>query len=55
MGRHPNAYHNFVLDGMQKAALEAGDSQKIFLQLFDKYVKQPIINTPQLLRKAGWQ
>ncbi len=55
LGRHPNSYHNFVLQGMQRAALEAGSNQKKFLELFELYVKQPIRNNPALLRAAGWQ
>ncbi|CAN5758178.1 hypothetical protein BH11BAC7_BH11BAC7_33060 [soil metagenome] len=55
LGRHPNAYHQFVLDGMQRAAAEAGGSQSAFIKRFDIYVKQPIRANPGLLRKAGWQ
>ncbi|MDE3184495.1 MAG: AHH domain-containing protein, partial [Bacteroidota bacterium] len=54
LGRHPNAYHNFVLEGMQRASMEAGENQNQFLQLFDKYVKQPVFQNPNLLRKSGW-
>jgi RHS repeat-associated protein len=53
LGRHPNAYHNFVLDGMQKARAGAGGSQAEFLNLFNQYVKQPVIQNPGLLRKSG--
>ncbi len=54
LGRHPNAYHNFVLNGMQNAKSRAGGSQAEFLNLFNKYVKQPVIQNPGLLRKSGW-
>jgi RHS repeat-associated protein len=54
LGRHPNAYHNFVLQGMQRASLEAGNDQTKFLQLFDKYVRRVVIDNPLLLRKSGW-
>lgn len=54
LGRHPNKYHEFVLDGMQQAASEAGKDVNKFLKLFDQYVKQPVIENPELLRKAGW-
>ena len=54
LGRHPNLYHDFVLDGMRKAAAEAGPSSARFLQLFDQYVKQPVMTNPNLLRKSGW-
>jgi RHS repeat-associated protein len=54
LGRHPNAYHNFVIDGMQKARAGAGGSQAEFLNLFNQYVKQPVIQNPGLLRKSSW-
>jgi len=54
LGRHPNEYHNFVLEGMQKAKAGSGGSQAQFLNLFDQYVKQPVIQNPGLLRKSGW-
>lgn len=54
-GRHPNNYHDFVLDGMNRASNEAGSDTSKFLELFDKYVKEPVRNNPDLLRKAGWE
>lgn len=54
LGRHPNKYHNFVLEGMRNAKAGAGGSQAEFLYLFDQYVKQPVIQNPGLLRKSGW-
>jgi hypothetical protein len=54
LGKRPNAYHNFVLAGMQKARAGAGGSQAEFLNLFNQYVKQPVIQNPGLLRKSGW-
>lgn len=44
LGRHPKAYHEFVLKGMNQAALEAGSSAEMFLMKFDQYVKQPVKN-----------
>ena len=54
LGRHPNKYHNFVLNGMREAKAGAAGSQEEFLRLFDIYVKQPVIQNPALLRKSGW-
>jgi hypothetical protein len=54
LGRHPNAYHQFVYDGMMKASAGAKGRQDLFLKLFDQYVKQPILKNPNLLRKSGW-
>ena len=55
LGRHPNEYHEFVLDGMKRAAREAGASSQKFLALFEKYVKEPVRLNPELLRKSGWK
>jgi len=55
LGRHPNKYHEFVERGMERAAREAGNDRGKFLKLFEKYVKKPIRENPDLLRKAGWQ
>ena len=54
LGRHPNAYHNFVLSGMKKAAAEAGGSRAKLLELFEQYVIKPVQQNPELLRKSGW-
>ena len=54
LGRHPNAYHQFVLRGMRSAAASAGGNQATFLQLFNQNVIQPVLQNPNLLRKAGW-
>jgi RHS repeat-associated protein len=55
IGRHPNEYHEFVLDGMQRAATEAGKDTNRFIELFEQYVIQPVKDNPELLRKSGWQ
>jgi len=36
-------------------AQEANGNKAKFLELFEKYVKQPVRNNPQLLRKAGYK
>lgn len=54
LGRHPNAYHEFVLDGMELASREAGGDTAKFLELFDQYVRQPVLDNPELLRSSGW-
>ena len=54
-GRHPDKYHEFVLNQMKKADLESGGSKEKFLELFNEYVKDPIRNNPDLLRKSGWE
>ncbi|GMO41874.1 MAG: hypothetical protein Ta2F_17900 [Termitinemataceae bacterium] len=54
-GRHPDKYHQFVLDGMKRAEKESGGDADKFKQLYEKYVKDPILNNPELLRKSGWE
>ena len=54
-GRHPNEYHDFVLSGMKMARKEAGGDKEKFLKLFEKYIKTPVINNPNLLNKTGWE
>lgn len=54
LGRHPNDYHEFVLFNMTKAAKESKGDSKVFLELFEEYVKKPILDNPDLLNKSGW-
>jgi hypothetical protein len=53
--RHPDDYHELVTINMQRAAREAGADVNSFLQLFEKYVKQPIRENPSLLTRLGWE
>ena len=55
LGRHPNDYHDFVLKGMRQAARGAGPDQTKFLDLYEKLVKAPVRQNPDMLRKFGWQ
>ena len=54
LGRHPDLYHEFVFFNMKKAAKEAKGDSKVFLDLFEKYVKDPVRKNPDLLNKSGW-
>ena len=52
-GRHPYAYHEYVLDNMQKFdKIAKGDKTK-FLMLYDQ-MKQKIISNPNMLYKDYW-
>ena len=52
-GRHPYAYHDDVLDNMQKFdKIAKGDKTK-FLKLYNQ-MKQKIINNPDMLCKDYW-
>ena len=49
-GRHPYAYHDYVLDNMQKFDRIANGDKTKFLKLYDQ-MKQKIINNPEMLYK----
>lgn len=53
-GRHPNAYHRWVLQKMQLAAKQAKGDKEAFKTLFNKYVKTPVRRNPNKLRRIGW-
>jgi hypothetical protein len=53
-GRHPNAYHEYVLENLKQFdAIAKGDKAK-FLKLYEK-MKQEIINNPDMLYKDYWK
>lgn len=52
--KHPSQYHEFVLKGMRTADAGAAGNKAKFLQLFDQYVKQPLLQNPNMLNKTGW-
>ena len=52
-GRHPYAYHDYVLDNMQKFDRIANGDKTKFLKLYDQ-MKQKIINNPEMLYKDYW-
>ncbi|GEL95406.1 hypothetical protein CCO02nite_20640 [Cellulomonas composti] len=54
-GRHPNAYHQWVLENMELAQEVAGDDADEFLRLFAKWVREPIENNPLAIRGAWWR
>ena len=53
-GRHPNAYHEYVLENLKQFdVISRGDKAK-FLKLYEK-MKQEIINNPEMLYKDYWK
>ena len=52
-GRHPNAYHDYVLDAMQKIDMMAGGDCDKFLKLFGQ-IKKTIVDNPDMLYKDYW-
>ena len=54
-GRHPNAYHQWVLENMYRIDVIPNMTQQQFIQLFDLNVRQPVINNPSMLYKNYWK
>ena len=54
LGRHPDEYHEFVLQGMREADQSAGGDLVRFLQEFETRVKDVVRANPGMLRKAFW-
>lgn len=55
-GRHPTAYHEFVLTATQAADDAAkGKVKKKFLDGIEANVKAPVRKNPEMLRKAFWE
>lgn len=54
-GRHPNMYHEWVLDQMRIIDKMPNMNQYEFVNQFNIRVKQTIINNPEMLSKSFWQ
>lgn len=54
-GRHPNAYHNFILDKMQEIDNIANGNKDVFLGLYEKNIKDVIRNNPDMLYSDYWK
>lgn len=53
-GRHPDAYHAWVLEQMQLIDQIARGDEALFLDLFDELLIQEVLEHPEMLRKAFW-
>jgi hypothetical protein len=53
-GRHPNDYHEYVLDKLNTFDKLAKGDKKKFLQLFEQ-LKQEVRNNPEMLYKDYWR
>ena len=53
-GRHPNAYHEYVLDSMKQFDEIAQGDKDIFLKLFDN-LKNNVKSNPDMLYKDYWK
>ena len=54
LGRHPNEYHNYVLEQMQMFDIVSKGDQTVFLSLFEQ-LKKEIVNNPEILTKEYWK
>lgn len=53
-GRHPNAYHDFMLDNVRQFDNIANGDKDLFLDLFNG-LKQTVNNNPEMLYKNYWR
>jgi hypothetical protein len=53
-GRHPHAYHEYMLEEVKNIHTIAQGDTKKFLELFEQ-VKWKIMNNPEMLTKGYWQ
>jgi RHS repeat-associated protein len=53
-GRHPNAYHEWVIKQMRAIDAMPGMNQQQFIQQFNLKVIQPVNNNPTMLYKNFW-
>ena len=54
-GRHPNAYHDFVLDEMRNIDNIANGNKDIFLDLYESEIKSIIRDNPDMLYSKYWK
>ena len=54
-GRHPNAYHDFVLEEMKNIDNIANGNREIFLELFESEIKSIIRENPDMLYSDYWK
>ena len=53
-GRHPNAYHEFILDELTNIDNIANGDIDIFLELYESNIKKVIRENPNMLYKEYW-
>lgn len=54
IGRHPNVYHEWVIEQMRMIDNMLNMNQQEFIHQFDIRVKQPVRNNPEILYKKYW-
>ena len=53
-GRHPNAYHEYILERMRKIDADAQGDVVVFKMLFEE-LKMEVRNNPDMLYKKYWK
>lgn len=53
-GRHPNAYHDYMLNEIKRIDSIAKGDTNIFLKLFES-VKNEVLKNPDMLTKSFWE
>jgi len=54
-GRHPNKYHEWVLNQMRTIDATPNMNQQLFIKQFNLNVRQPVLANPFMLRKKYWK
>ena len=55
IGRHPNAYHDWILNNIYSINKIPNINTEIFLKEFNKRIVQPVLEHPEMLNKAFWK
>lgn len=53
-GRHPNEYHDYVLDRMRQYDIVAQGNKDVFFKLYEQ-MKTEIIDNSDMLYKEYWR
>lgn len=53
-GRHPGALWVWLKKRLEQVADEADQDWSRFIDLFDRYIKGPVLENPLMLRKVWW-
>lgn len=54
LGRHPHAYHRWVLREMRLIDAMTNGNKEMFLRLFNERIIEHVLRNPDMLRKSFW-
>jgi len=54
-GRHADAYHEWVLERMRSIDRRAQGNQEVFLELYEREVREVVREHPEMLRRWYWE